>query len=281
MNTSRRITRRRVLEVLGKAFAGIAALSAFRPIRVVAAAEQKIGGAESKKGNAGAPPSYDPTKHKWRIGIDVDKCIGCGMCVQACKRENKVIPEPFYFRTWVERYIIRKAKPGSGEQRGETIVDSPNGGADGFPPSSVPTAEILKAFHVPKLCNQCKASPCTKSCPVGAAFDGPDGVVLVDGRYCIGCGFCIQACPYGCRFLNPVTKVAEKCTMCYHRITRGLKPACVEVCPTGTRIFGDLMNSAENDPIQEFTRKNRLQALKPHLGTHPAVLYAGLDGEVR
>jgi Fe-S-cluster-containing dehydrogenase component len=118
-------------------------------------------------------------------------------------------------------------------------------------------------------------------CPVGATFDAPDGAVLIDPKYCIGCGFCVQACPYGCRFLNPITKTAEKCTLCYHRITRGLKPACVEVCPTQTRVFGDLKNAAPDDPILQFYQNNRVQALKPHLGTEPRVFYAGIDKEVR
>jgi tetrathionate reductase subunit B len=105
--------------------------------------------------------------------------------------------------------------------------------------------------------------------------------VLIDPKYCIGCAFCVQACPYGSRFLNPVTKTAEKCTLCYHRITRGLKPACVEICPAEARIFGDLKNLHADDPLQKFYEKNRVQVLKPHLGTEPRVLYAGLDKEVR
>jgi Fe-S-cluster-containing dehydrogenase component len=161
------------------------------------------------------------------------------------------------------------------------IVESPNGGRDGFPPTLVPREEILKSFFVPKLCNLCEHSPCVQVCPVGATFDTPDGAVLVDPNYCIGCGFCIQACPYGCRFLNPETKTAEKCTLCYHRITRGKKPACVEICPTEARIFGDLKNPVENDPIQAFINKNKVNSLKPHLGTEPRVLYANLDKEVR
>jgi len=144
----------------------------------------------------------------------------------------------------------------------------------------VPKEEILHSFFVPKLCNLCEHSPCAQVCPVGATFDSPDGAVLVDPKYCIGCGFCIQACPYGCRFLNPATHTAEKCTLCYHRITRGLKPACVEVCPTQTRIFGDLMNPVPDDPLQNFFKNNRVQALKPHLGTEPRVVYAGMDKEV-
>jgi Fe-S-cluster-containing dehydrogenase component len=78
-----------------------------------------------------------------------------------------------------------------------------------------------------------------------------------------------------------VTHTAEKCTLCYHRITRGLKPACVEVCPTGTRIFGDLKNPSPDNPLRKFYESRKLQTLKPHLGTEPRVFYAGLDGEVR
>ncbi len=78
-----------------------------------------------------------------------------------------------------------------------------------------------------------------------------------------------------------MTHTAEKCTLCYHRITRGLKPACVEVCPTQTRVFGDLKNPVADDPLQKFLANNRVQSLKPHLGTEPRVLYAGLDKEVR
>lgn len=237
--------------------------------------------AGAKRAKRLAAPDYDPLAHQWRMAIDVDRCIGCGLCAQACKQENKVPADPFYFRTWIERYVIRKPEPGSDQIRGETEVDSPNGGIDGFPPSLIPKEEILQSFFVPKLCNHCVDSPCTQSCPVGATFDSPDGVVLIDPNYCIGCGFCIQACPYGCRFLSPITKTAEKCTLCYHRITRGLKPACVEVCPNGARIFGDMKDSSEDNPIRRLVSEKKVQVLKPDLGTRPTLLYAGLDTEVR
>ncbi len=266
------ISRRGMLGTLGGAVAGLMSLTAARSAKAAI---------KTVFVRTNAPKDYDPYKHKWLMCFDVDKCIGCGLCVDACKTENHVPQAQTYFRTWIERYIIKKPKPGSGASRGEVLVDSPNGGRDGFPPSPVPREEILKSFFVPKLCNLCEHSPCTQVCPVGATFDSPDGVVLVDPNYCIGCGFCIQACPYGCRFLNPDTRTAEKCTLCYHRITRGLKPACVEICPTEARIFGDLKNPVENDPIQNFIAKNKVFSLKPHLGTDARVMYANLDKEVR
>jgi len=271
------ISRRSVLGRLGGMAAGLAAVAVTRPIK---AAVQKVFVSTS------APKGYDPTQHKWVMAIDANRCIGCGLCAEACKKENHVPQGPFY-RTWIERYTITKPKAGVAESRGETIVDSPNGGIDGFrelplDKENKPVAkeEIQHSFFVPKLCNLCLHSPCAQVCPVGATFDAPDGAVLVDPTYCIGCGFCIQACPYGCRFMSPVTHTAEKCTLCYHRITRGLKPACVEVCPTQARIFGDLKHSKPDDPIQQFYNNNRVQTLKPHLGTEPRLLYAGLDKEV-
>jgi Fe-S-cluster-containing dehydrogenase component len=224
---------------------------------------------------AGQPevsPNYRVADHWWAMIIEIDACIGCGNCVRACKAENDVPLEPHYFRTWVERYRINPADPE------HPIVDSPNGGFDGFPP--VPDDEAAwKSFFVPKLCNQCVDSPCEQVCPVGATFRSPDGVVLVDADYCVGCRYCVQACPYGCRFIDPRTHTADKCTLCYHRITRGLTTACCETCPTAARRLADLKNP--NDPIHEFLRTHKVQVLKPQMATRPKVYYAGLDGSVR
>lgn len=265
------VSRRSVLGKLGAVLAGVLSAPAAKAAK---AAVQKV------LVSTGSPSDYDPTKHKWQMAIDINKCIGCGLCAEACKTENHV-PQGSYYRTWIERYIIKKPKPGSAEARGEVLVDSPEGGMHGFTDCPVAPEEILHSFFVPKLCNLCEHSPCAQVCPVGATFDSPDGAVLVDPKYCIGCGFCIQACPYGCRFMNPITHTAEKCSLCYHRITRGRKPACVEVCPTQTRIFGDLKNPVADDPLQKFLQNNRVQNLKPHLGTEPRVVYAGMDKEVR
>jgi Fe-S-cluster-containing dehydrogenase component len=199
--------------------------------------------------------------------IDIDKCIGCGNCVRACSNENGVLKG--YCRTWVERYEVR-------EQAGNPRVESPQGAIDGFPPAQ-PTA--AKRFFVPKLCNHCVDSPCVQVCPVGATFVSPDGVVLVDQSYCLGCRYCVQACPYGCRYLHPETETVDKCTLCYHRITKGLTTACCENCPTGARQLADFKNP--KDPVHEFLRTNKVAVLKPQMATEAKVYYKDLDGSVR
>jgi len=211
---------------------------------------------------------YKMAEHWWGMTIDVGKCIGCGNCVRACAAENGV-PRG-YFRTWVERYQV------SGADIEHPHVESPDGGFNGFPPHG-PSGE--KSFFVPKLCNHCADSPCVQACPVGATYDSPDGVVLVDEKYCVGCRYCIQACPYGCRYLHPAKNTADKCSLCYHRITQGLTTACCEACPTGARRLADLKNP--KDPVHEFLRSNNVQVLKPYMATRPKVYYKDLDGAVR
>ena len=222
----------------------------------------------------GAPeqaPNYDLTEHWWGMLIDIDKCIGCGNCVRACKAENDVLNEPGAFRTWVERYQVH------GDDFEHPIVDSPNGGYDGFP--AIETPDDVKVFFVPKLCNHCAHSPCVQVCPVGATFESPDGVVLIDKARCLGCRYCVQACPYGCRYIDPRTRTADKCTLCYHRITKGLTTACCEVCPTGARQLVDLKNP--RDPVHEYLRTHKVHVLKPQMATGAKVYYNGLDGSVR
>ena len=147
---------------------------------------------------------------------------------------------------------------------------------------SVPTAGSItggKNFFVPKLCNHCSESPCTQVCPVGATFHTPDGVVLVDYKYCVACRYCVQACPYGGRFYHPTKHTADKCTLCYHRITKGLTTACCENCPTGARQLADLNNPG--DPVHQFIDTHSVQVLKPYLATGAKNFYYDLDGSVR
>lgn len=212
-------------------------------------------------------PAYDMAKHWWGMIIDIDKCIGCGNCVKGCAEENGV-PEG-YFRTWIERYHV------GGYPAERPHVDSPDGGRNGFPPGPADG----KNFFVPKICNQCAHSPCVQVCPVGATFETPDGLVLVDESYCLGCRYCVQACPYGCRYIRPDSQVVDKCTFCYHRISKGLTTACSEVCPTGARRLADLKDP--KDPVHEVLRNRSVQVLKAHMATGSKVYYLNLDGSVR
>lgn len=221
--------------------------------------------------SAGTPlpeSPYTMAEHYWAMSIDIEKCIGCGNCVDSCAKENGV--PAGYFRTWVEKYSV------AGWPEEHPDVSSPDGGRDGF---HEPFQSGVKNFFVPKLCNHCSESPCVQVCPVGATFESPDGLVLVDKTYCLGCRYCVQACPYGCRYIDPAQQVVDKCTFCYHRITRGLTTVCCETCPTGARILADLKNP--RDPIHEFLRTNSVQVLKPHMATGSKVYYRGLDQSVR
>ncbi len=229
-------------------------------------------------GNPENAPNYDMTEHWWAMAVDIELCIGCGACVRGCKTENNVPDDPRFFRTWVERYRVPTPDPRHPEIEPIPDVDSPNGGYDGFD-IPVTSDEKIKTFFVPKLCNHCVHSPCVQVCPVGATFESPDGVVLVDTESCLGCSYCVQACPYGCRYIDPRTHTADKCNLCYHRITKGLTTACCEVCPTGARVLGDLKDP--RDPIHEFLRDNVVQVLKPNMATGSKVYYRGLDGAVR
>ena len=235
---------------------------------------------EESLNNPPAIPNYDWNKHKWSYGVDVSRCIGCLRCMEACKAENSVQEDANHHRTWVERYVYLE-----GEE--EALIDTP---AD---PKNIENVgsevqfrfdnrykdeKVDKAFFVPKLCNQCEEPPCVQVCPTGATFKAPDGVVLIDTNYCFGCQYCVQACPYGVRSLNHQRGTAEKCNWCYHRITKGLNPACVEVCPTGSRIFGDLND--KNSPVSLFIKNNQVTVLKSEMGNKPQLFYAGADKEV-
>jgi Fe-S-cluster-containing dehydrogenase component len=220
--------------------------------------------------------SIGDEKVRYVFLVDVQKCVGCGFCVKACKLENEVPYNTPVSRTWVERYVVTKD--------GKSHIDTPNAGRDGFTSGKIhgkmiTPEDITKAFFVPKLCNQCEQPACVQVCPVGATYQTKDGVVLVDRTWCIGCGYCIMACPYGVRFFHPVYKTAEKCTFCYHRITKGMKAACVQACPFGARQLGNLKDP--DDPVRETIMSKRVSILKDEYGTKPQVFYVGLDERVR
>src|SRR5574344_1597038 len=177
--------------------------------------------------------------------VDIRKCIGCQACTVSCSVENQ--PPIGQFRTTVLQYEIDKP--------------------DGSMPAMV---------SLPRLCNHCDEPPCVPVCPVQATFQRTDGIVLVDNERCVGCGYCVQACPYDARFINHETQTADKCTFCEHRLEVGLLPACVESCVGGARVIGDL-----NDPQSEINRRmaaheEGVKVLKPGMKTEPRVFYIGL-----
>lgn len=134
----------------------------------------------------------------------------------------------------------------------------------------------------PRLCNHCDYPVCVRNCPTQATFRHKDGFVLQRYNRCIGCRTCMVACPYNARHLIPAKRtdmklprlIVDKCTFCFHRVKKGIAPACVQACVGGARIFGDM-----NDPkseVAQLAERERLTFLKPGLGTSPSVGY--IDG---
>lgn len=222
---------------------------------------------------------------KWGMVIDLDKCVGCQACSVACKAENNVphgSPEEQKRRTDI--YWNKVIAVSSGE----------------YPRVNV---ELI-----PMPCMHCENAPCVTVCPAGATYHREDGIVMQDFRRCIGCKYCMIACPYGARNFNykeqeqmeylrpdppPETSittwpfprrthgVVEKCTFCFHRIDAGLAagksigtevvPACVEACPTQARTFGDL--SDPNSEVSRLLSSRNWFKLRADLDTQPKVTY--------
>lgn len=167
---------------------------------------------------------------------DERRCIGCQACSVACRSENEV-------PTSVSRLQVH--------------VEGPYG--------TVP--DLSYKYHRIS-CQQCKNPPCVKVCPTGASYVGEDGIVSVKQKLCVGCQYCLAACPYKVRFINPVDKSADKCNFCKEtRLKRGELPACVAGCPTGALIFGD--RTDPNSEVSKLLARNITYLNKPHLGTQP------------
>ncbi len=274
-NDKKKMERRQFLSSTGKALTGLGIAAGGGSLL---AQDTQEAGSEGSK--SFPTDDYDWTKHRWAYGIDATKCIGCLRCVEACKAENDVVGDAQHFRTWVERYVYLE---GDEKVHVDSHADEQNIAASGSESeyrfdNRYKDKKVTKAFFVPKMCNHCAHPACVQVCPVGATFRAEDGTVLIDHDYCIGCRYCVQACPYGARFFMEEKGVSDKCTWCYHRITKGLMPACVEVCPTGTRVFGDLNDTSS--PVSEFIRNNPVQVLKPESGNAPMCFYIGIDKDV-
>lgn len=218
------------------------------------------------------PHASDPHYH-WVMVIDLSKCIGCDYCVWACQATNDTREDM--------RWNIR-------------ITDrTPQG----------------KEFHVTRPCLHCHHAPCVHVCPVGATYNRPDGLVVMDYDKCIGCRYCQTACPYGARSFNWEERtdenpfapewgtaeverrprgVVEKCTFCIHRIDAGLSkglmpgvdeaatPACVNVCPVTARYFGNLNDP--NSKVSQIIASQPTLRLREDLGTDPSVYYIPPEG---
>lgn len=163
--------------------------------------------------------------------IDLSKCVGCHACTVACKAENNTYPQ-------TSPLIVRNGRAVAVNWR--WVIYQENGR---YPN---PTRVFITS-----ACNHCEEPACLKSCPVGAISKREsDGIVLIDQDKCIGCKYCIWACPYGAPQFNENTKKVEKCTFCVHRIDAGLPPACVTTCTGRALNFEefDFTRSGENRP---------------------------------
>lgn len=214
---------------------------------------------------------------RYAMVIDLRKCVGCYSCQVSCKMENFVPMEGYNSRV--------------------NAVDRGN-----YPKS--------ERIFMPVLCNHCTGAkdkgvpPCVEKCPeakagerrelngvkyrTGATYKRPDGMILFDNSLCIGCYKCIEACPYGARYINPYVKLTRpdrendfgigKCDFCRHRVDKGLEPACVRNCTGKARIFGDLNDP--NSEVSKLIKNNSTRVLKPEKKTNPNVYYIKLDEEV-
>ena len=178
--------------------------------------------------------------------IDTTRCMGCQTCVVSCKLSNAVPGDIYWGR-----------------------VVSPDGDRVYRPSGTFPNVKL--AFR-PELCNHCGSPACVAECPTGAMHKrDEDGVVLSDPDVCIGCGTCVQACPYGAPVLDENAKRAIKCDLCRPRIERGEEPLCVCSCPAEARMYGDISDST-TDIAKAIAGKNA-KVLLPEEGTEPSVYY--------
>jgi Fe-S-cluster-containing dehydrogenase component len=176
------------------------------------------------------------------IVVNLDRCIGCYSCELACKMENDVA---------------------LGERWNKVVQIEPFGE---FPD--------VKTYWLPVMCQQCEEAPCVHVCPTGASYrDEETNIVLIDKSKCIGCKYCMMACPYGVRSWNKENQVVEKCTLCNQLTSAGELPACVKVCCGKARFYGDL-DDPESDASKALAEADPSSIHHlPDVGNNPATAY--------
>jgi len=212
--------------------------------------------------------------------LNLTRCIGCRKCAHACQAENNQSRDD---NDDISMSYIRVLEMNKGAINLETSTVY-------YDPETVPQKG---KYYMPVQCHQCEESPCTKVCPVKATWQEKDGVVVVDYNWCIGCRDCMAACPYDARrfnykkptinpeAINPNQNylsnrirpkgVVEKCTFCLQRTRAGKYPACLEVCPTGARVFGNVLDP--DSEINYVLNNKRVYVLKEEVGTVPRFYY--------
>jgi Fe-S-cluster-containing dehydrogenase component len=244
-----------------RAFLGVAGLSA------LALAGRSSLGALGKD-----QPAASSSSVRWAMAIDVRKCLqdeGCTECTAACHKVHNVpsLESPAHKINWIWKESYEHV----------------------FPAMAGPyTEDALKGKKLPVLCNHCERPSCVRVCPTRATWKREDGIVMMDWHRCVGCRYCIAACPYGSRSFNWVeprpavaeldpgfparTKgVVEKCTFCEERLAVGQPPACVEACKQKALVFGNITDPASE--LRDLLRTRNAIRRKPELGTQPEIYY--------
>lgn len=255
-------TRRNVLKM-----AGLSAMVLFCPSLVSRAAAESGHKTLSTSSVSQAAPLK---ARRWAMVIRLGKCPkGCKDCLVACHETHNVpeIDHPRHNIRWIANKPFENVFPG---------------GTHRFLP------ELIKGLSIPVLCNHCDNPSCVRVCPTGATFKRADGITMMDYHRCIGCRFCMAACPYGSRSMNyrdprPFIKkinpnyptrtagVVEKCNFCEDRLARGLLPACVLACRDKAMIFGDVEDSGSE--IRSILSSVPSLRRRPELGTGPQIYY--------
>jgi Fe-S-cluster-containing dehydrogenase component len=255
-------TRREFLKIAGISAVGLV----LPPLANLAGA--KAGTPAVAPAAAGPLPAL--TAKRWGMAIDVRKCPpGCTDCITACHTTHNV-PDFGNLKDeirWIGTVKMEKVFPA------ETHPRMP---------------EAVKELAVPVLCNHCENPACVRVCPTKATFKRPDGIVVMDYHRCIGCRFCMAACPYGSRSMNyrdprPFIKkinpdfptrtkgVVEKCNFCEERLAKGILPACVLACPQKALTFGDVEDSGSD--VRRLLDEKFSLLRRQELGTGPQIYY--------